>query len=251
MGFSLLQSNLEIPSVENLQRAFRSVKCLTDFDAHTLSKDAFGILVKHIDHNDAVTLQEALQKEGIETELVERGILPQLPHGKQIHRLECMPESLVIYDPLGRSFPLEWRHIMMVIAGRVTVNEFNRVAKERLVLSNDGFGNPVHEKVREYATRELLQERLILEVILQRAVLRYTVDAEKFNFQYLGERQQSEMSANLALLVQDIVQYAPHVALNRGAYYLRENQLESFRYPSRNAFDEETIWLLYQIQRAH
>ena len=46
--FAILQRSLEIPDVERLKRAFRSVKCLTDSDAHTLARDAFGILVKNL-----------------------------------------------------------------------------------------------------------------------------------------------------------------------------------------------------------
>jgi len=42
--FAILQRSLEIPDVDRLKHAFRSVKCLTDSDAHTLARDAFGIL---------------------------------------------------------------------------------------------------------------------------------------------------------------------------------------------------------------
>ena len=37
-----MRKNLTIPSVEALKRAFRSVKCLTEYDAVILANDASG-----------------------------------------------------------------------------------------------------------------------------------------------------------------------------------------------------------------
>ena len=49
----------------------------------------------------------------------------------------------------------------------------------------------------------------------------------------------------------DLLSAVPHAALNRGAFALRENQPETAtRYPTRNAFAEETAWLLWRLQRA-
>src|SRR5204863_10157446 len=55
--FAILQRSLEIPDVEKLKRAFRSVKGLTETDAHTLAKDAFGVLVNNLSATDAMTLR--------------------------------------------------------------------------------------------------------------------------------------------------------------------------------------------------
>src|SRR5438128_10608826 len=68
--FAVLQFSLEIPEVEKLKRAFRSVKSLTESDAHTLANDAFGILVNNLSPQDAMSLQGALLAEGIRTAVV-------------------------------------------------------------------------------------------------------------------------------------------------------------------------------------
>jgi len=55
----------------------------------------------------------------------------------------------------------------------------------------------------------------------------------------------------LAMLVGDMVGYAAGAALNRGAVAIREEGLEAkFAYPSKHAFEEETIWLLYRFAQA-
>ena len=73
--FAILQRSLEIPDVDRLKHAFRSVKCLTDSDAHTLARDAFGILVKNLSPNDAMTLLPNAQRADCRKEDLERPIL--------------------------------------------------------------------------------------------------------------------------------------------------------------------------------
>jgi hypothetical protein len=69
---------------------------------------------------------------------------------------------------------------------------------------------------------------------------------ERFNFAYLGERRTKSATANFTALVRDLIQFAPHAALNQGAFRLREDPGELFAYPSKSAFYEEIIWLLWR-----
>jgi hypothetical protein len=251
MPYAILQKDLTVPAVEALRRAFRSVRCLTDADASILANDAYGILVKNLGEADAATLQGALQVEGIETELLDQRILPELPATKFVSRLDCQPEALMIYDPLGRSFPVEWRHLMLLAAGNTRLHEFRQLRVERpgsryYGSDYDGYVEPIVET----RVREELNQRLLLEIILTRAVARYSVNADKFNFSYLGERMTTDVTANFALLVRDLATHAPHAQLNRGAHQLREGVAEVFSYPSKNAFFEEITWLLWRLRQA-
>jgi hypothetical protein len=243
MGYAILQAGLDIPPVDKLKRAFRSVPFLTDIDAYTLARDGYGILVKHLTSADASALQGALRVEGVETFLVEEDQLPVLPQSKLVHRSDCLPEALLIYDPLGRPFPLEWQHLMLIAAGRVQLRCSLRVESPNLFSKSgrNGFST------REERIREEVKDHWILELVLNRAVMRYILDADKFNFQYLGERRARSVEENFKLLVQDLVRYAPAAACNRGAFYLKQNQTLPFSYPSQNAFNEELIWLLWRM----
>ena len=82
------------------------------------------------------------------------------------------------------------------------------------------------------------------------AVGRYSVTADRFNFAYLGDRRTESLPENFALLTRDLIQFAPQAALNRGASDLRENTGKLLTYPSKNAFFEEIIWLLWRMQQA-
>jgi adenylate kinase family enzyme len=99
-------------------------------------------------------------------------------------------------------------------------------------------------------TKEKLVARLLLEIVLAGAVMRFQVQAEKFLFRYLGDRHSVNPADNFALLVQDLMNYAPRALVNRGAFSIRENRATVFGYPSKNAFYEEMTWMLWQTANA-
>ncbi|MBI3853271.1 MAG: hypothetical protein HY298_23725 [Verrucomicrobia bacterium] len=251
MRYAVMQKSLEPPTAEQLQRAFSRVNGLTAADAHILGKDAFGILVKNFSDESAAALQSALAAECVETEIAPETALPTLPPAKFVMRAECGPDALMIYDPAGHTFPVEWPYVMLVAAGCVRLDEFKQVRKERMVPRQGVWSEygEQYEKVVEYESKEQLNDHLLVEIVLSRAVLRYSITADRFNFDYLGERRSTNLPENFALLVQDLVKGAPHAAVNRGAYYLREKSDQIFSYPSRNAFVEEITWLLWQLAK--
>jgi len=235
------------------------VNGLTASDAHTLANDAFGILVNNLSPTDAMTLQGALQAEGVETALVLQSDLPQLPPTKFVHQMDCLPNALVVHDAIGREFPVPWDQIMLIAAGsvRLTVFEQQRVTPSQSPLQSAleswsaGLrGRSMSQPAPEYVSRESHVPRLLLEVLLARAVMRFQVEAERFRFDYLGERKRPELSENFALLVQDVMKFAPQAMVNRGAHLLRENTTTVFEYPSKHAFHEETTWMLWQMANA-
>ena len=255
MRYAVVQKTLDpLPTIDQLKKAFHGIPGLTSADAYILGKDAFGILVKGFSLECANMLQSSLAGQGLESEVIDEAVLPVLPQGKNVSQLACTPEALLIYDPLNRSFPLEWKNIMMIAAGKVPLTEFSKVRNEVEVSTPQVnlFTGGVHMERRtevQYSSREQRADRLLLEIILTRAVLRYTIAADKspLLFNYLGERRTRDVNRDFALLVQDLIKFAPQAAINRGAYYLREDAAQPFVYPSRNAFYEEITWLLWKI----
>jgi hypothetical protein len=252
---AVMQKSLEPPTTEQLRNAFRSVPGLTAIDADILGRHAFGMLVKGFEPERAAALQSALAAQGVETEVVEERSLPPLPEMRGVHQLECTPDALMIYDPLNRSFPLKWENIMLVAAGHVMLDEIDQVRREVQVPQYGGYG-PLHgarvETQVEYSTKFERNERWLLEITITGGALRYCVNADQAGpllFRYLGDRAGDDLQANFTLLVQDILKAAPQAAINRGAYYLRENSDKVFAYPSRNAFYEEIIWLMWQMAK--
>lgn len=245
MAYAVMQKKLEPLTVEQLKRAFRGVPGLAEMDAYTLGKDAFGVLVRGFEWERAAALKSALAEQGVEVEVVDEANLPQLPPSRQVHRIDCLAEALMIYDPAGRSFALEWKNIMAIAAGRVKMSDFNRVMMP--------FPKQVGREiviVQEPVTREQRNQHLLLEIIVTRAVLRYTIIADRpggFSFQYLGARQVKGVAANFLLVVQDLLKFAPEAAINLGAQEIRENSPKPFIYPGKTAFYDEIVWMLWKM----
>jgi hypothetical protein len=205
MPYAVLQTDLNPPSFELLRRVFPLVPGLTAGDAAILGKDAFGVLVKNFSEEQASALQGALRREGIETEIVDQSFLPELPPTKFVSRVDYLPEHLLIYDPLGRSFPLPWPHLMFIAAGNVKLSEFVREREATEVLRYGGDGHAYTDIEYETRHREERNFRFIAELVVTGAVLRYSIAAEKFNFISLGERRTSSAAQNFALFLGEII----------------------------------------------
>ena len=251
MPFAVMQTGMVRPTLEHLKNAFHGVPGLTPADAAIKGRDAFGMLVKELTSEQALGIKAGLAAQGIETETVDQATLPPLPETRHIHRLDCTPEALVIYDPLGRSFPLEWRHVLILAAGKVTVEGNQRVRTEEQKWVRQGRGMK-YVTVTDYRDKWDREDKLLLEIIIAGGALRFSAVADKSSpmlFQYLGDRRTNDWTKNFALMVQDLVNSAPRAALNYGVNCLQTEAAAPFSYPTKNSFYSEILWLLWWLSR--
>ena len=240
-----MQKELVAPAVDQLKRACRALPSLTAIDAQTMFNDAYGILIKGLEVVDASALQDALQTEGVETIVVEESELPVIPPAKLVRQVDLHPTHLVMYDPMKRAFTLPWREIMFIAAGNVRLQEFRRVKTHD---DPQFYGSGIsYDTIRESKSKEEAHFHLLLEIVLSGGVSRYSITADDFEFTHLGGRLTDNVPVNFALLLQDLVQFAPHAGLNRGAFQLSRNAEELFAYPSKAAFFEEMVWMMWRI----
>src|SRR5262249_26616209 len=91
----------------------------------------------------------------------------------------------------------------------------------------------------------------LLEVITREPTRRFNTVADNpetaLLFQCLGDRRTRIPAENLCLLVQSLSQSAPKTVLNHGAFFMRENNEATFRYPRKTAFYRESTWLRWMI----
>jgi hypothetical protein len=247
MRYAVLQKELVAPDLEALKRACRVLPALRDLDAQTMFQDAYGILSKGMDVLDASTLQDALQAEGIVTIVIEESELPIIPPAKIIRQIEFLPAHLNMYDPMGRVFALPWQDIMMVAAGEV--QEFRKGKSSPQGGPVPGAGS-FHETPSEARSRQEAHQNLMLEIFLVGGISRYSINGGTFDFAYLEERFTGDLRKDFAFLIQDLVEFAPHAGLNRGAYLASQNAEELFGYPGKSAFYEELVWMLWRISQA-
>jgi hypothetical protein len=247
--FAVLQKDLNPPSREALARACARVPGLTAADAAIIHKDAFGILIKDFSQAQAVAFHEALLQESVDTEVVEQRALPVLPQGKTVPRLDAEEAGLRVHDSLGRATLVPWGELMLVAAGNVLISEFVRRPAPGAAMHLDSFMEPDALPVTEYVHDEEKRHHLCLEIITMRSALRFSAQAERLNYMYLGERRADRAAKNFPLLVRDILRFAPHAAVNSGAFNIREQSARYFDYPTKGAFLEEITWLLWRMKQ--
>lgn len=282
MAWLLVQRSLTPPEIEPVQRAFQSTGIFHALDAVSFVKDAFGVLAKGLEEHPAKQLQMALATQGVEVDVVADSDWPVLPPAKRIVRAACWAEGFEPLDPLGRPLHVPWDQIVAVSAGLVRREETgNREVGAIKPLSEEGrallgFGatawelaegridsviidallptsrdtEPVAPPAPMTLSREERNWRWCAEVILAGG-LRFVWQAHEFQFASLGDRLSRDPAVNFGTFLRDLLSAVPNALLNRGAFAVRENQPDTGpRYPTRNAFGEETQWLLWRLRRA-
>jgi hypothetical protein len=249
MPHCLVQAGSLAPSADQLKRAFKSLKALTDADAVKLANDACGILLKNLSLDDAGRLQLALKNEGIAAEIVDAGQLPKLPDAKFIRRMEFQPESLTIYDPLGRAVPVPWQHLSLVSAGSVRHFGMTATRTEKKVTSFDPIRG-MHTKVVTDVRHKVEDDSaLLLDLFLTGGAMRFQIEAGAFQFKYCFDRPELNLVQKAGLLVQMLARSAPQAGLNRGATALRDGAPDGAIYASKAALFDESTWLVWRMAR--
>jgi hypothetical protein len=247
MPHCLVQADSVAPSADQLKRAFKSLKALTDADAVKLANDACGILVKNLSLDDAGLLQRALNSEGVTAEIVEANRLPKLPDAKFVRRLEFQPESLMIYDPLGRAVPVPWQQLSLVSAGSVRHFDMTATRTEKTVTTFDPIRGMRTRVVTDVRHKVEDDSALLLDLFLAGGAMRFQIEAGSFQFKYCFDRPELNLAQKAGLLVQMLAHSAPHAVLNRGAAALREGAAESAVYASKAALFDESTWFLWRM----
>ncbi|HET6429922.1 MAG TPA: hypothetical protein VM389_03680 [Phycisphaerae bacterium] len=246
MSYAIVQASLEPVSADALRQSFAMVPELTGADAALLARDAFGILVENLSDQAARSIQRGLAAQDVATEIVPTEDLPALPPTKALRRADCLPNSFVVYDALNRPTLLPWNGVALIAAGMVSRIQARRIRTETTI----HFHGRMPMVIPEFRDREYEAANMSLEILALDGPTRYHVQPDRFQYGYLGDRLQRTAARNFVLLVRDLMAMAPHASANRGAVLMQRDPPESFAYPSRHAFEEETIWILWKAQRA-
>jgi len=247
--FAILLREAGSPNADAIRRAFRTFTHLTDADAIRLAANAQGILMRHLGVDEAKALQRALFAEGVNSAVVNEDELRFLPASQLLQRIELQHDELIIFDREGRTTPVPWQRISLVAAGAVPHVEIGNVpgsgAGSGWVATLGRWTQPPTESRSRLETKQ----HLILELIVDRGVGRYEVQAHQFPFQHVLERSGAALTEKFVWLVREMTRRAPQALLNRAAQDIRDGVTLVRGYPSQPAMLDEMLWLLWS--RAH
>ncbi len=247
--FAVLQRDPAGPNPEQVKRAFKSFSHLTDADAVRLAVAARGILLRRLGSDAARALQLALQAEGVAVAIVAEQDLPRLPESLSLHRLEIWPQSLRVYDPLGRPIVVDWQNIALVAAGASPQPEANKTQTEHAVLRfNSASG--MRPKTDEETGRKIgSSPQFLLEILLAGGTARYQIDGTQFSYKHVIDRPGLSLEEQFVWLVREICRHAPQAVYNAGAAELLRGRESVPVYPNRQSLIDEIIWLLWHSAR--
>lgn len=269
--FALLQSRLEIPNVDALRRAFRGVGGLAPADAPTIARDGFGILLRQLTEEDAGALQSSLAREGVATEIVDERALPAVPPSKLMRRVVYRLDAFVGYDPYDRELVIPWDRVALAAVGQMAgagagwrseSSLDGTTQTEVLLLENllrTGTFEVEERQPKMVRPKSEIESGIwVADFILVGGEIRFTLQAHQLAIVGLGERDMEDPLTNFFTFVRDSLWQLPSALLNRAAYALREELLDRLldghadcpRYPTRNAYHEELIWLLWRLRQS-
>jgi hypothetical protein len=246
--YSLVLAGTTAPTVEQLTRAFAFTDALRSPDAAKLAHEVRGILLKNLTYDVAYRVQAALREDGVATEILESQALPTLPESKLTRRLEFTDTALMVYDVLGRATPIEWSALAVVAAGAVGHYEVTTTRTEEQVITFSPIRGFRPQTVSETAHTVESKPQLLLDLLVSEGQRRFQVEAKGFLFGYCFNRPELTLEEKFVLLVQMIVERAPHAARNWGAEAMVTGVgIES--YASKVALQDEMVWLLWWMCR--
>ena len=252
---ALMQKGPVAPSAEQLKLAYRGVPGVPAVDADRLSQNAFGILARNLRADQATALQANLKAQGIEADVIEESALPPLPPGKTVRRLEFTSDALMVYDPLGRPFPVPWGNLTLLAAGNVQQATFQRVRSEREEVRTKFVHGvipvPVRETIVGYSSQESAAKVLRGEIILTRSAARFSIEAENFNYAAcLGEHFQRDVPLDFCRLIGELAGRAPQAAQTRGVATIMAEPPVFLAYPRQKFLEEEIVWMIWRASSA-
>lgn len=220
MTYALLQTSLNSPPLDALQRAFKAAQAfsVSAADAMFAADDAFGILARDLPEQDALNLAGALAAEEIPVEVVPERDLCRLPDASFFLSAQFDGPRITLFNAREDSQIAPLAALSIIAVG--------------------------------YDQREVR-----LDLIFGEATVRFFTTLEKFHSHHSPEVAGRFPAERLAQFVRELTARAPHARRNRGTDLLLSanpgDRLEDLvSYPRPSAFIEEIVWLLWQQQRS-
>ena len=220
MTYALLQTSLNPPALDALQRAFKAAEAfsVSAADAMFAADDAFGILARDLPEQDALNLAGALAAEEIPVEVVPERELCRLPDASFFLSAQFDGPRLSLFNAREDSEIVPLAGLSVIAVG--------------------------------YDQREVR-----LDLVFGEATVRFFTTLDRFHSHHSPEVAGRFPAERLTQFARELAAKAPHARRNRGADLLLSahpgDRLEDLvSYPRPSAFVEEIVWLLWRRQQA-
>lgn len=219
-------------------------------DAMRLAAHAPGVIPVALTARQSAALAQRLTEAAVDAEdwLAER--LPDLSQPRDVYRVRCRPQGLEVTD--RHSSPehwLPWEQVELISVGVVPQGVASRQVNTPTWLAAATTGIRVLGlSARAPRSRSIKVARPPapeLWIVRERPVLALRLQPYRMNFDYLGERLQSNTAANFRLLIEDVLRPTPGATITPATHsFLTYDRPGHHFFSSAQELMEYTTWQL-------
>ena len=185
-------------------------------------------------------LQARLLQQGIVVERTKDAWLG-VPRSTSCRRAAVEPEGLKVFDLYGRDTLIPFHRVLLLACGVVTRGEVERTKDARTVRHGR---HAIEVEDAEYGVVE--RDDVVLDIVTAEPTRRYRIEANRFDYGYLGDRKRANSAENLAMLIGDVMAARPAIATGPGVERLLAGARKHERYRNARELDLEIAWLLWR-----
>jgi hypothetical protein len=250
MPYALLQLSLDQTiRREDLEEASVVAPSVARADCALLQRELFGIVVRNLEHGEALALQAALRARNFPTEVVEQSTLLVLPPPKRGQALKLTEVGAVVADFYGNEQLYAKEQFVFAAAGhvlRLANRPFQKLESVQRYVGQGHF-RQTFEMVTDHRLKDVLEFRVELFFSQEPYRLQWILDGDgvlRANAEIFKLRDRQRLSDLLAALGHCL----PADRVNLGIR--RATAGEELVYPSVRAFEEEIVWSFCRLMRA-
>jgi len=264
--YSVLQTEVVIPTEAQLVAAFRCIEALTDYDAKRRARSTAGYIAEKLTHGQAMGLLGGMAQQGIAAAVQADNEIPSLAQPFNTRLADCTPAGLELLDAMNRSVLVPWDSVRLVACGEIMTT---KIKKRRMYLRNqiennvdgllDGFRKATDcDTVRKHSRPQgTIGNWTSTYSALLPSRTRHTSRAEwrlefhtlssPFRWVLRGQNQllvNGEHVAEEAFFVSQCVQRATKALINFGVQNMVSSR-KPLRYDHVRMFERELRWLTW------
>lgn len=250
MPYAIVQKSLDQKIDRKLlEEASVHVPSVARADCARLASQLYGIVVSHLERDEAVAFQTALAHYRFPTEVVPQNELPLLMEPRFRRGIRFHPDGFTAIDGMGREDSHPWEEVQFAAGGFTESIRFESESKMEWKRRLGTTRSPITKMVevtREH--KEIREREFRLELFLSCEPYRLQFKAGKetvfrFDEGLLRFHQEDQFTA----ILQRVATILPPDC--QGLGILAASRGETFTYPGVPAFEEEITWQLFQRLR--
>lgn len=228
---------------------------LIHYEAEQAVRRSRGFIFSKISKQEAEGLSKLCRDAGVETMVIPDNLIAVLPVAVSCTGMDLTADALRYTLENHEAGSVTWDRVTIISSGSVTEEKTNLTKQKESPSAVDQvtkgiglltIGIPItfgrkKEELKE--TRENIQV-IYLELFLKDAPYRLKINADNFNYAYLGKRKQYASVINFHAMLEDINSYAVKAMKNTGfTKMLSKEKLYRQGYDTYRDFEKELKWL--------